>query len=566
MAVPRRTARLRRYHEIARTLGRYGFDWLLMECGLSQLVGRDKRWLGRPRGKRHTQPQRLRLALEELGATFVKFGQLLSTRPGLLPPEYTAELSKLQDSTPPEPYSTIAAVIRRELGKPPQELFESFEVQPLAAASIGQVHAAQLPDGTPVVVKVQRPGVQAQSEVDLTILREIAHLVSQRTWLRDRYDLEGWVEEFALALRGELDYLREGRNAERIRRNCAGNPALYIPRIYWEYSTRRVLTMEEIHGINTRDVEALKAAGVDCRHVAETCARIALVQIVEHGFFHADPHPGNFFVMPDGAIGLIDFGMVGHLDHSARESLFWLGLAVIRKDADRVVDELQALRFIEGRIRREALKRDLEHLILQYSDQPVGSTYTSHAVHELVATAARHRLHIPSDLALLARVMVMCEGLGASLDPKFTLMEVAQPYLDDLWRQARSPEAIVRRFLEGTEELVAIGSGLPKRLRRILGQLERGEITITTRLEEHDQLLQQLQRAADQVAKSILASGLLITFSILVFVYRQFADNELGALLGRAVSGGRFGYQIIMGAAVTLAVGLLALFLRKGRR
>jgi ubiquinone biosynthesis protein len=547
MTKPKRTAHVRRYREIAQILGRHGLEWLLLECGLGALTGEEGRLLGRP-VERQTQPEHVRLALEELGTTFIKFGQVLSTRPGLAPPEYAAELSRLQDSAPPVPYREIAAVIERELGGRPGELFASFETEPRASASIGQVHGARLRDGAPVVVKVQRPGVEAQVEEDLAILGEIAHRVARHTRLGARYDVEGWVEEFALTLRGELDYLREGENADRIRRNCAGDATLCVPRIFWEHTTPRVLVMEEIRGIKVGDLAALEAAGVDRHGVAETCARIALTQILEHGFFHADPHPGNFFVMPDGVIGLVDFGMVGRLDNRLRESLMRLGLAVIRKDAERLVDELIELGIASGPIRRPALERDLDRLIRRYSDRPVGETCTASVAREVAAIASRHRLQFPSDFTLLVRVVAMCEGMGARLAPGFRLKDVAQPYLQRFWWRACSPEALARHFLGWTADVAEMAPLLPKRLWRLLNRLEHGELTVTSRIDGVEEMRRSFLRAADRVTVSILASGLMIGLSVLAAAYHTSGDAGSGALFLKAA----------LGLGAVMGLGLLA--------
>ncbi|MCI0527960.1 MAG: AarF/UbiB family protein, partial [Nitrospira sp.] len=328
MIRPRQTRHLRRYREIVGILARHGLGWLVVQLGLGDLIPFHRGLLGHTRRQEpYTQPEHIRIALEDLGTTFTKLGQILSTRPDLVPPDYITQFSKLQDNAPPVPYSQVAEVIQRELGAPPEEIFKSFDVQPRASASIGQVHMACLPNDTLVVVKVQRPGVEAQVEEDLEVLADLANLAAQRTTLGEYLDIEGWMEEFAFTLHNELDYTQEGQNADRFRRNFAGEPTLHVPRIYWEYTTQRVLTMEEIQGIKISDLTALEAAGLDRHHIAENSARIMLTMVFEHGFFHADPHPGNFFVLPGGGIGLIDYGMVGRLDTSLREALARLFLA-----------------------------------------------------------------------------------------------------------------------------------------------------------------------------------------------------------------------------------------------
>ncbi len=273
------------------------------------------------RGQPYSTPEHLRLALEELGPTYIKLGQVLSTRPDLLPDNYRQELVALQDDAKPVAATQISEVIHCELGGPPSEVFASFELKPLASASLGQAHAATLRDGTEVVVKVRRPHVVEQVAEDLETLRNLAARASRRSDLAADYDLVGIAEEFAHTLRAELDYLQEGRNAERFAANFLNDPTVRVPRIYWETTTSRVLTLERMHGIKVNDVAALDAAGIDRAALASRAARIATQMIFQDGFFHADPHPGNLFVENDGGIALIDFGMVGEVDEQLRDRL-----------------------------------------------------------------------------------------------------------------------------------------------------------------------------------------------------------------------------------------------------
>ena len=254
------------------------------------------------------------MALEDMGVTFVKLGQILATRADLLPPDYQAELAKLQDRARPLPAGTVEKAIQDELGAPPAELFGSFDTEPLAAASIGQAHAATLKDGFEVVVKVRRPGAVEQVEEDLAILAELAAVASRRWEIAEQYDVVGLAQEFEQTLTAELDYVREGRNAERFARNFVDHPDVHIPRVFQDTSTARVLTLERIHGVKIDDLAGLEAAGIDRHDLAERAARVVLKMVFEDGFFHADPHPGNFFIEDGGRIGLIDFGMVGSLD------------------------------------------------------------------------------------------------------------------------------------------------------------------------------------------------------------------------------------------------------------
>lgn len=556
MLIPRQIRHLRRYREIVGTLVRHGLAWLVVQLGLGDLIPFHRGLLGHTqRQEPYTPPEHVRMALEELGTTFIKLGQVLSTRPDLVPSDYLVELNKLQDSAPLVPYTQIAEVIQQELGTSPEKIFKTFEVQPRASASIGQVHAACLPDGTPVVVKVQRPGVEAQVERDLEVLSDLAYLAAHRTTLGTLYDIEGWVEEFAFTLRNELDYTREGHNADRFRRNFVDDSTLYIPRVYWEYTTRQVLTLEAIQGIKINDLRALETAGLSRHCIAQNSVRIMLTMVFEHGFFHADPHPGNFFVLPGEVIGLIDFGMVGRLDISLREALLRLVMALIRQDVNRLVDELLALGVARGRVQLQALKRDLDHLIQRYYDRPIKEIAAIQAFNDLMTIALRHRLQLPTDLTLLTKVIAMSEGLGVQLDPEFKLLEFARPYFQRFWLQSRSPRVQAHRLAEGVLRLTELGFDLPGRFGRLLGQLERGEITIVSRREETEELLREFHRATNRLAISILTAALIIGLGLLMLVYNPPGWERFGGWL----------FGLLFGILMFFGLGLLWAIWRSGR-
>ena len=516
----RQTRHLKRYREIATILARHGLGWLAIQLRLGGLIPFHWGLLGHPRRKEpYSKAEHMRMALEDLGTTFIKLGQILSTRPDLIPPEYITEFSKLQDSAPPFSYPQVAEVIQNELGNPPEKIFKTFDVQPRASASIGQVHNARLQDGTPVVVKVQRPGVENLVERDLEVLSDLARLAEEHTTLGVNYDITGWIEEFAFILRNELDYTREGHNADRIRNNFSSDKRLYVPRIFWEFTTKRVLTMEEISGIKINDIESLDKAGLDRHLIAENCAHIVLTMAYEYGFFHADPHPGNFFVLPEGTIGLIDYGMVGRLDENLQLSLLRMDMALIRKDADRLVDELMSLGVAKVSVKRNVLKRDIDHMIYRFYDLSLKEDMAVQAFNELVAIALHHRLQLPSDLIFLFKTIAMSEGIGARLDPDFKLMEFAEPYFKQFWLKSHSLQKQVRRIVEGSQELADLGFDVPKHARRLLGQLERGEIMFVYRFEGLRESLREFERAANRVSMSILAAALAIGLGLLMLIY-----------------------------------------------
>jgi ubiquinone biosynthesis protein len=341
-----RPRQLNRYRKIAEVMARHGFGAVVAEMGLGGALNLPRRLLRREPmpATRRTAAHHLREALEELGPTFVKLGQIASTRPEILPPAFTEELSKLQDDVPPAPWEEIKPLLEEELGRPIEEVFLALDPEPIASASLAQVYAALLEDETQVVVKVQRPNIERTITTDLAIINDMARLAAERLSWTAAYDPVGLAEEFGTALMAELDYGREGRNADRFRENFADAPYIFVPKVYWRYSSRRVLIQERISGIKPDNIERLDAEGYDREELAMHAARFIIQEILEDGYFHADPHPGNLVILPGNIIGLIDFGTVGYLDDTDRANLIRLYVAIIQFDVDAIVDQLIRMR------------------------------------------------------------------------------------------------------------------------------------------------------------------------------------------------------------------------------
>ncbi len=548
--------RLGRYREVVQILARHGFGWLLTQLGLARFMPPFP-WglLGRQPPPSHTQAEHLRMALEELGVTYIKLGQILSTRSDLLPPEYVAELERLQDAVPPEPVEVIQTQIERELGSPPSELFDEFAPQPIGSASIGQVHSARLKTGEEVVVKVQRPGVETLVEEDLAILRDVARLASGRTLWGRIYDLPALVDEFAGTLRGELDYLVEGQNAERIRRNFEGDPRLQVPTIYWDYTTRRVLTMQRLDGIKINDLPGLEAAGIDRRKLAARAARMTLEMILEHGFFHADPHPGNFLVMPGEVIGLLDYGMVGRLDEATRDGLLFLLLAISNQDLDRVIDQLMALGITGNTLQLERLRHDLGHLLSLYWGIPLKEIDIGRILEEALEITRRHRLQVPTNLVLLTKTMAMDEGLARNLDPEFSAAEVLRPYALQLVSQRYLPQHWGKRVLPTLLDPSQLAITLPRRTERLLTRMERGNLSINMHVQDTEHVLNTLNGMVSRLILGMLASGFAVAIALLIQLYYTVGFHWLiiGWLLGLG-----------MAFVAALGIWLVLTILRRG--
>ena len=390
-----------------------------------------RRPTGPARG-RTTAAQHARAAIEELGPTAIKLGQILSTRDDVLPPDWEHELTRLQDDAPLVPPAAVRATIVEELGRPLHEMFASFVDAPLASASIGQAHAATLPGGTDVVVKVRRPGVSDEVELDLEVITSVVALLSRSSRHVRSVDAMDLVDQFTTTLRHELDYEREANNLERFAANYAGDPDIRIPAVHHELSTARVLTLERLRGLKIDDLDGLAAAGIDRVALAKRATSFVLRSIFEHGFFHADPHPGNFFIEPNGRIGLIDFGMVGEVDLATRAALTRVLAALVTTDAAPLVEASLRLGISSETTDTDAFAVDLNKLMATDLSKPLGELSLGHVLASVLAVVRRHHLRFPSSLALLAKTLGMCEGLAAHLDPQFRMMEAITPYVAQL--------------------------------------------------------------------------------------------------------------------------------------
>lgn len=548
----KRPPRAARLAQIMAVLSKYGLDFLAEANSPWRFLAWPKKLFKRT--DRRAQPEKLRLALEELGGAYIKLGQAVSTRTDLVPAEYVRELARLQDDAPPVPYEEIARAIETECGRPPEILFADFRKEPLAAASLGQAHEAILSDGSQVVVKVLRPGIRERVEQDLAVMADLARLLAGSSYGRS-YDFEGWFSEFEFVTRQELDYMREARNADVFRENFQGDGAVRVPRVFWEYTTSRVLVMERIDGIKISNLAELDEARIDRKQLAETCARIVLTEIFIHGFFHADPHPGNFFVLSDGTIGLIDTGMVGRLDDASRQSLTRIVLAIANRDAESLVDELLTLGHTEKAVDRQAIKKDIDRLIQIHVDVPQEELSMAQMLNDTLAMAASHGIRVQSDLVTLARCIAMSEGLGSMLDPHFRLIEFAREFLYEHYVQTRSPQALGRRLLESYPDIAEVALNLPRRLRRLLGRAERGELVITARFERLDEVVESIQRSANRLSMSVLIAGTIVGISILMLA---FNPTSLGI--------GRMLLQVFMAVVVASGIGLFIAIWRSGSR
>lgn len=474
----------------------------------------------------------VRRALEELGPTFIKLGQVLSTRADLLPPVYIAELTRLQDHVGPAPFAAIRDVIEAEFGAPLDERFLWFSEEPLATASIGQVHAATLTDGSDVVVKVQRPGVEATIEEDLAILFEIARAAERRFTFARQVEASAAVREFGWTIQSELDYVREGRNAERIGAVLKDDLQIRVPGVYWTHTTRRLLTLERLHGIRIDDVEALRREG----HDPALAVRVGLLafvrQVLDVGVFHADPHPGNFLVLEDGTLGLLDYGMVGSIDERLRERLMLLALACVERDAVRIVDELAIMGAVPSSWDRSAVERDVDHLLGRYVGVSLADVRLRDVVADSMDMIRRHGLRMPAELALLTKTLVMAEALGRRLDPEINVVVVMEPAIRSSMRAFYSPEFWWRKMRLRPLEVALLAAELPGHVQRLLTRLERDELAFHVRYDELPETLRGLNGMVNRLALSVIAAAGAIGLSVLFFAVDPVWGSFQGWVFG----------------------------------
>ena len=506
------SAKRRRYREIASALSRHGMGVMSNELRLGWLIPFQRGLFGHEkRTEPYTTGEHLRLALEDLGTAAIKLGQIASTRPDLVPPQISLELEKLRDRVPPVPTEAIIQIIEEELGRPLDDVFASFDRVPLAAASIGQVHAAVLHDGTQVVVKVRKPAVAETVAADLAILSDLARRAAQSERLRGRYDFEALADDFAWTLSNELDYTREGKNADRLREILADDARVVIPEIHWQFTTRGVLVMQRIKGTRISDFIAdeakLKASG---RDLAQTSADILMKQVFDAGFFHADPHPGNFLVMDDGRIALLDFGMVGELDEHLSRALLRLLRSIVQQDPDGVADCLDRIGVLKLPSDRDIVRVEARRLIQKYYGLAVDEFAITDYLNDVMALVRRHELQLPAELALVLKTVAMSEGLWQQLDPQFNAIRTAEPFVKSATLRMYGPGVIAERAREAGSELLELGAHMPGQIRRIAARLDRGEFELALRHRDLDETIDRLSAMVSRISTAIVAAALIL--------------------------------------------------------
>lgn len=511
--IGKRIRHLKRYRDVAKVLARHGFGFFVEEIGLLHMLSLPKRLFA---DKEELDPksvgERIRQVIEELGPTYVKIGQMASTRADVIPADILHELEKLQDNVPPFSFEAVSRIIEEELGSPLGEIYSSFDEKALAAASIGQVHCAQLHTGEKVAVKVQRPLIKAMIETDLEILMDLATLAEHRMERMERLQLRDVVEEFAKSLRNELDYTVEARNSEKIAKQFKSDPTIYIPTIHWDYSTQTVLTMEFIEGQKLNQFKAFDEEGYDRKALAEHLVKALFHQVLIEGFFHADPHPGNILLLEGGVIAFIDFGMVGRLTLDMKNNFASVVIAMMRQNTESMIKAVLRIGIVPDDVNLSLLTNDVDELRENYMDVPMSRISLGEAISDLFEVAFRHRIRIPSDFTLLAKCLLTLEGIVEKLDPHLSIMDMAEPFGIQLLKERYRPSTIAGRIWHNITDYGDLLVDLPKQLKDLMRDMVRGRVRLEVSVPELDIFLRKLDRITNQLSFSII----LLSFSIVM--------------------------------------------------
>lgn len=546
---------LGRISEIAQVAAKHGFGYLFETRGPAAVRSRLGREVesgpeGSPRG------QRLREMLDELGPTFVKFGQLLSTRPDIVPPDIVFELKALQDSVSPFPFDQARRVIEDELGLELERLYLEFEETPVAAASIGQVHRAVLPNGRRVAVKVQRPNAPRQIEADLELMYQLARLARERVRALEFIDTVAVVDEFARSIRQELDYRIEARNAEQFHKDFAGHPHVRVPRIYWSYSRSRVLTLELLEGVQVRDLDLAKYTMEERRAIAYRIAEAWMAMIFRHGFFHADPHPANILVLEQSdQIGLVDFGTAGQLAPDDSSKLTGLFIDVVNQNVEAIPRRLASLGVRYPKEQEEEFVAELRSIFDRYYGASLSEIDPIQVIREAFALIYRMHLTLPTRFILLDRAIATLGSVGVELYPDFNVFEVAKPYARELMLERFTPQRVAARLQQEARSYLHMAADLPHQLHDVLEEVRDGQIEIGFRHQGLDELFQHLDRVVNRMVVALIVVGGLIGSSM-IGIFAEDGPQLLGIHLISVIG---FILSAILGA--WLAVGVL----RSGR-
>jgi ubiquinone biosynthesis protein len=561
LSIRRTYKNVNRVRQIINVLLKYGFGKLIDQIHLNRFIPFRTRlrafgqW---PPLKSPATPERLRKAFSELGPSFIKLAQILSTRPDLITKPFADEFKKLQDRVPPFPVADAIRIIEEETNFPLSDVFSHLDNTPVAAASIAQVHHGTLLDGSDVIIKVQRPGIREQIETDINILTSVAYLMERYIPESVFFNPKGIVEEFARTVRKELDFTEEARNCVRFGRNFAGSPDVCIPRIFSEFTTEKILVMERIDGVRIDDIEGIKNLGLDRARLAQVGVNAYFKQILEDGFFHADPHAGNIFAMPDGRIGFMDFGIVGRVSPELRETMANTFLALIHKDFDKLIEQYIELGLVPEHVDLDVFRREFKSDLADFFEPLYGLTLTELNFAEYIDTvthlAVKYKLKIPADLLLINKAMLILENLGGELDPNFNFIAAAEPYASKLLRDRIRPGRLYEKTRKNVMEVSDFLILFPKQMKQIVRKVLKDDIHLKMSHEGLEKFIRDMDRSSNRIAFSLIISAILLSSAIMHAMGvgpRIYGMSALGFLA--------FGFALLLG------IWLIISIIRSGR-
>ncbi len=556
--IKRTYTHLVRYRCIMGVLMKYGFEEVAGVFARRLKVGLGSKGLPTSRMQNLAQtslPQRVRMAAEELGPTFIKLGQMLSTRPDLVPHEYVSELEKLQDNVAPEKYEHIRNAVKQQLGALPEDIFETFDSAPLAAASIAQVHRARTKEGYDVVVKIRRPGIVKTIHTDMEMIQDIAALVKLRLGRQSTIDPVRMVSEFTQAVAKEVDFANERRNQQRFMTNFAEDSTVHVPEVYEQYSSDGILTMEFIDGIKPSCIDQLESAGLAPKTVASRGADFVLKQVFDHGFFHTDPHPGNFLILPDNVLAPLDFGQVGRLTRQDRMLLQYIVLSVVDGDASKIIHGLERAQMLDDATDLTELTRDLEEILDAYIGLPLKDVPFGEALCRAFDVIRQHHIIPPRDFTLMLKSLMTIEAFATDLDTEFQIIDSLRPYARKFTFEQISPENLFRQMRKATRGAGELAARFPEDAAAIIGKFRRGNFKMHVYHDHLEELEQTLDNSSNRISFAVIIAALLIASSLLV--------PQTGEILG-IVSLQTLGIVGYLTAAV-MGVWLLASIIRHRR-
>jgi ubiquinone biosynthesis protein len=550
-----------RIRQIVNVFLKHGFGQFIEQVNLQRFIPLRKRikYFARwQEVERHTIPQRLRMTFSELGPSFIKLAQIISSRPDLITTEYADEFKKLQDKVPPFSSDRARQTVESELNKFLEDIFLDFDNVPVAAASVAQVHNATLKTGEKVIVKIQRPNIREIIETDIAVLSAIARLMLKYIPESKFFDPQGIVNEFSRSVKKELDFVAEAKNAQRFKRNFTDNEDICVPVIYPDLLSEKVIVMERIEGIRIDDISGIDSLGIDRSELARRGVNVYFKMIFEDGFFHADPHPGNIFVMPDGRIGLMDFGIVGWLTRDMMENIASAFLAVLNRNFDRLIELYIELGLVADKIDIDTFKRefraDLVYLLEPLYEATISEVNFPEYLEALTHLVIKHGLKVPSDLLLMNKTILILDNIGRQLDPGFNAATAAEPYAAKLIKERMSPQRVLNKTKDNVLEMTEILIDTPKQMNRLLRKTMRDELSFKMDPIGMEKLIMDIDRSSNRIAFSLVVAAIIVGSSMLI-------QSDIGGRIFGLPTIGAIGFLV----AFLLGLRLLISILRSGR-